>query len=507
MKAQIKNISLLSLMILSATALRLLLIGKWDGLSFDEIASVSVALQPLSDMWQYLQWEMHPPLHFVFLHYWIQLFGSSEFVIRLSSVVLGAVAMFATYKLNTELFNNKKAGLYGAALSGFIFLTLFYSLVARMYILFFLLAALSFYFFLKAVKNNNIFSWLLYALTTTLALYTHLTAAIIPVIQIIYTWYLYKQQFVDKKVFKKIALISGLVYLLYAPWFVSFVTKRLDAFGANAWYTFTQADKVFFLSIPSSFIIGNPDNQIIPLLVALLISVCLVFVFFTFSKNTSSGWNITPRYSNASALGISILYLPMIVLFLADLNSLRFYFLPCLGLIIILTQAIMYIKYPKGRMFINATLLALFLYPLATVADIPDIRWPNVAEFIETRGQTGDSVITGYSADLLALKYYYEGSLPVETFADPKMIAESQDDIELAIRTNSIIYVNDDRMDEFAELVGDRERLFFLFSKTLFGRSYESFTDWFIKNDWQVVDEYSENNFSSPTIWLLEKNN
>ena len=49
--------------------------------------------------------EHNPPLYFLLLHYWIQLFGDSEVSVRLPLVLFGVFSVAMLYKLGAMLFN------------------------------------------------------------------------------------------------------------------------------------------------------------------------------------------------------------------------------------------------------------------------------------------------------------------------------------------------------------------------------------------------------------------
>jgi len=48
---------------------------------------------------------VHPPLYFFILHYWIGLFGDSEFSARFLSVIFGFSSIIILYRLGALLFN------------------------------------------------------------------------------------------------------------------------------------------------------------------------------------------------------------------------------------------------------------------------------------------------------------------------------------------------------------------------------------------------------------------
>lgn len=81
-----KDIFWLSVIAAGGLAWRLYLLSLLKSLTFDEIVSFSVAAKPLAQIWSYVKWEMHPPLHYYFLHFWLQLFGATEISAHLSSV-------------------------------------------------------------------------------------------------------------------------------------------------------------------------------------------------------------------------------------------------------------------------------------------------------------------------------------------------------------------------------------------------------------------------------------
>ena len=105
---------ILALIVVVAFSIRITAIYNWDSYLFDEQISVTIAQKPLTQMWSYLQWEMHPPLHFYYLHGWIKTFGDDEISGRISSLVFGLFSIIAMYFLGKQIFQSNKTGLYGA---------------------------------------------------------------------------------------------------------------------------------------------------------------------------------------------------------------------------------------------------------------------------------------------------------------------------------------------------------------------------------------------------------
>jgi uncharacterized membrane protein len=76
---------------------------------------------------------VHPPLYYVILHYWINLFGDTEFSTRFLSVIFGLFSIFMIYKVGTLLFN-KNVGMLSSLLLALSVFHIQYSQEVRMYL-------------------------------------------------------------------------------------------------------------------------------------------------------------------------------------------------------------------------------------------------------------------------------------------------------------------------------------------------------------------------------------
>jgi mannosyltransferase len=116
--------------------------------------------------------DVHPPLYYLVLHYWILLFGHSETAARGLSAVFLTAAIPVTYLLMRRLWTAPAAWVA----AGFVAMGPFiirYSQEARMYGMVAFLMLLATYFLVRALERNRWGWWLAYALTIAAALYTH----------------------------------------------------------------------------------------------------------------------------------------------------------------------------------------------------------------------------------------------------------------------------------------------------------------------------------------------
>lgn len=109
----------------------------------DEGLSVNMAGNPLGTMLgRLIAEDIHPPLHYVVLHFWMVLAGTSELAVRFPAVVTGLALVPATYALTLSLFGEQREGpvggahfaaLFAAALVALSPFLVYYSQEARMY--------------------------------------------------------------------------------------------------------------------------------------------------------------------------------------------------------------------------------------------------------------------------------------------------------------------------------------------------------------------------------------
>src|ERR1700757_5451889 len=94
----------LVLVLISGAALRIVKLGS-ESLWLDEAYSIYTSQESLPAIVQETSKDVHPPLYYFVLHYWIRSFGISEFAVRFLSVIFGVMAIAAIYKLASTLFD------------------------------------------------------------------------------------------------------------------------------------------------------------------------------------------------------------------------------------------------------------------------------------------------------------------------------------------------------------------------------------------------------------------
>lgn len=116
--------------------------------------------------------DVHPPLYYVVLHYWIELFGTSEIAARSFSALCLIAAIPLAYILMRRLYSTRAAGV-AAVLVAFAPFLVRYSQEARMYGMVALILLFATYCLVRALQDGKRLWWVLYALAIAAGLYTH----------------------------------------------------------------------------------------------------------------------------------------------------------------------------------------------------------------------------------------------------------------------------------------------------------------------------------------------
>ena len=83
--------------------------SSWPSLAMDEPFSVYYSQFSISTIINELSLGNNPPLYETFLHFWVNIFGISEFAVRLPSVMFSSLAVYFIYRICYKYFDVKTA--------------------------------------------------------------------------------------------------------------------------------------------------------------------------------------------------------------------------------------------------------------------------------------------------------------------------------------------------------------------------------------------------------------
>ena len=173
---------------LLGTLLRLNNIIKPEGLWNDEYVSWYIANIPLgADFWAAVKTQCHLPLYYLYLKFTMIFGGSSDFFLRLTSLIPSIIAIPVMYFAGKEFDkNSNNIAKMMALITAFSSFLIYYSQEVRLYSLLFLFSALALLYMIKTVNNfskKNIIGFVIFNL---LIILTHTIGFVFVFFNIVY---------------------------------------------------------------------------------------------------------------------------------------------------------------------------------------------------------------------------------------------------------------------------------------------------------------------------------
>ena len=212
--------------------LRLYDLGK-ESLWRDEVYSIRIAELSLPEIFK--NEETNPPLHFLLLHYWQKIFGTSEFAVRFPSLILGVLSILLIYQIGVKLFS-QEVGVLSALILSLSSFHIHYSQEARAYALMVFLTLASNLFYINSLEDKKAKSVAGYIAATTLLAYSHVYALFIIIAQNIH--FLSTQAFTRHASRWKIrewVLVQSAVVVLFLPWLNMFLSQSMGVVSEGFW--------------------------------------------------------------------------------------------------------------------------------------------------------------------------------------------------------------------------------------------------------------------------------
>ena len=168
----IKQHSYILGILILALILRLLFINKPDGLWNDEYISWMISATPFSNGFIHeMKSQCHMPFYYLYLKFFMTLFGQSDIILRLTSVFAGIISVITMYFVGKE--KDKRTGLLCAGFSAISSFLIYYSQEVRIYSILFFFSALTLLYTLKTLKNPDKKNLILCIFSNLMIMFTH----------------------------------------------------------------------------------------------------------------------------------------------------------------------------------------------------------------------------------------------------------------------------------------------------------------------------------------------
>jgi mannosyltransferase len=387
----------LATIFLAGLFLRLYGLGS-ESLWLDEATSLKVAqMDPMQIIFATTR-DNNPPFFYLILHYWILLAGDSEFAIRVPSAIAGALAIPVIYSIGNMLFS-RVAGLMAALILSLSAYHVRYSQEARTYSLMVYLGLLSFYFFLKLLKEPQSRSTTAgYVVSTTLLLYSHVYGIFLIAAQVLYL-------LATRQDLRRWVVPASFVALLYIPGVARIAMNLLLPQGAwksggMGWVpepTFTHVVDIFVLYSGS-----------IPLVIAFVLLSAFGLFDLVRSKQGSTAWLLLAWLLVPIVVPfvVSHLYRPMLLDRYTIAASPAFFLLIARGV-----EGLRSLKY--SSVLIHARILfaiGVILFSLTAALDYYTATtkepWRAVAGYVDAHAEPGDLILFYNGSGKVMFDYY-----------------------------------------------------------------------------------------------------
>ncbi len=392
---------------------------------YDEGYTMMLAIRKPAEIWVADIRDVHPPLYYIVLHYWLRLFGTSEVAARSFSAVLMLGVIVVTYYLIKRLFSVSAARLAALFVAFGPYMVRF-SQEARMYAMLTFLIAAATFFLVRAVQEGKRQDYIIYALLMTAAIYTHYYTVFAAFVHWLYLLNakpipsakrknLLNWIFIDKAWF---AGMVGLV-VLFLPWLPKAV-GQFSKVSAGFWIagppldtlartliqfmTFNNLDVPEHAAFKISTLSFNPVS-VAWHLAALIVFLGLLVVAYRSNKAKRSQLFLLVSYA----------LVPSIVVFLISLRRAIYldrYFTFAAVAFYALLAVLLYLDWGKkplpsaARWLISAAILATMGWGISNVYAGENHHMRDTANDIVSMHQPGDAVVSAELYTFFDMSYY-----------------------------------------------------------------------------------------------------
>ncbi len=412
------------LILLVGTAVRiynLTAISLWH----DEAFSALLINYPWHEMLARIGLDVHPPIYYIALRLWADIFGHGLGSLRGFSALFGVGTIWASYLFMRTAFKNEKLALTAAFLIAINPFQIQYVTEARMYTFGAFFVMLSAYLVVKALEAQKKYFeyktemkdtsgrvsdmvwlyWFLFALTTSVTMYTHyylffsvLAIGLFVVYDLIktYGWKL--------SAYRYAFLSYVLVLVLYIPWLQTFLFQ-FHQVQENYWIP-----KITKWSVPLTnwkMLAGasaDASKQTTQIMISLGVLFTIYMLYRVFKKHTTV-------YKSMVVFGLIVPFLGALALSVRQSIYLDRYFLfAALFYTFALCLFIFDIRNHKVRNVILSAVIILSIFNY--LKDWHDLDVKNhqgmsaAAQFLNTNVSAGDHLAVSTSFEFFNFRYY-----------------------------------------------------------------------------------------------------
>ncbi|MBN2180473.1 MAG: glycosyltransferase family 39 protein [Sedimentisphaerales bacterium] len=407
------------------------------------------------------------PLFHILNYLFSQLFGYSEWALRMPSAIYGTVSVVLVYKIAEALKNNRVA-LYSSILMAFSPVHVWYSQEARMYSLWIMLILFTVLLFIKILKAEKFWLWILFTVFASLSIWAFLNSIFVFLSLGLYLLISIKKY---KRQLCFYCVCMFIVFASYLPGIMPWLTKGHDSIIS----TIGSARKTTIFDFLYAFYVFNVGTTFGPSLVTirallkqlgatsaawkilsqygLLIIPSMLLYGFMFIYSTYKA--IINRKIENNLFLLVMLFIPLLIIFGLTVfsNSLTFnirYILCALPFYIILLSTAL----ERFRKWQRRTILCFMLFfSVFSIfnhyfkAEYSKIDFRSVVKYLNDNMTDNDGAIIIHEGASLLLRYY-DQTEKLNQYSIPRQNA-FQTASSIADGSNKIFYVRSIRIQMY----------------------------------------------------------
>lgn len=362
--------------------------------------------------------DVHPPLYFWILYFWMKCVGDGAFAVRMFSVVCALWSIYLAVSLSAHLFNRQSALFAGLFVSISPFLVRM-SQEARPYSLVFMLGLWSWLYALRFEKSNSVRDLICFGATVCLGLCTHYFFVFVALAHFLYFTVFYHN---NQKVLKR--FYAAFLFSLFplCIWAGLMSLRQYNLYFAEWIFGYAAVkDKLLALCIGFIRYIAMFDKMAI-LYGSLSVAAGIIFWLVIMTLGLLGIRRTQPR---SLWYSFFIFILPLLVLSAVDftaqaalLRQERFWMFPCIGLIPAAGYSLRF-GLQKQKLLCFG-LLAIMLFSSLSASYIhfgPAPKAVSVWMNKEAQGKKQPAIVYNLRSVLVSQAYYLDDTvflLPVE---------------------------------------------------------------------------------------------
>ncbi len=238
----------------------------------DEAFSVFYSQQSINELLQTLNNEANPPLYYLLLHFWIQLFGIGLVAVKSLNIIISIGTAIVLFKL-TKKIGNFWFVVFVSVCFLFSNLHFDFSHEIRAFQLVLFLTVASCYSFIQFLETKNR-KWLYLLIFINAALpYTHYNAVLVPIVQFIGCLFYWNK---ERKLVLMLCLGYVLSAIIFLPQLVIFKSVVPDE---NFWLGLSTFEDFNYILVK---VVGN-DQAYYPLIIPYFLSPVMLIIGLRYS--------------------------------------------------------------------------------------------------------------------------------------------------------------------------------------------------------------------------------